>query len=158
FWRDEDAVKRWRTLESHRAAQAKGRGGVFADYRLRVASVVRDYGMSERKEAPQDSRKRHAAQAAARGRANPASRTASRSSTLSRPACTRKQGPRCGHCVALRASRGSNGIIRLSNAPHDAPMPKSSAPSISAHRARSVTPSLSTTPKRPQAPVKSRFH
>jgi len=61
FWRDEDAVKRWRTLESHRAAQAKGRGGVFADYRLRVASVVRDYGMSERKEAPQDSRKRHAA-------------------------------------------------------------------------------------------------
>ena len=42
FWRDEEAVKRWRNLESHRAAQAKGRGGVFADYRLRVASVLRD--------------------------------------------------------------------------------------------------------------------
>jgi len=61
FWRDEDAVKRWRNLESHRAAQARGRGGVFAQYRLRVAGVIRDYGMSERKEAPQDSRKVHAA-------------------------------------------------------------------------------------------------
>jgi len=61
FWRDEDAVKRWRNLESHRAAQARGRGGVFAQYRLRVAGVIRDYGMSERKEAPQDSRKAHAA-------------------------------------------------------------------------------------------------
>jgi len=61
FWRDEDAVTRWRTLENHRAAQARGRGGIFAQYRLRVAGVVRDYGMSERKEAPQDSRKIHAA-------------------------------------------------------------------------------------------------
>jgi heme-degrading monooxygenase HmoA len=61
FWRDEDAVRRWRNLESHRAAQARGRGGVFAQYRLRVAGVIRDYGMSERKEAPQDSRKEHAA-------------------------------------------------------------------------------------------------
>jgi heme-degrading monooxygenase HmoA len=61
FWRDEDAVKRWRNLESHRAAQARGRDGVFAQYRLRVAEVMRDYGMSERKEAPQDSRKAHMA-------------------------------------------------------------------------------------------------
>jgi heme-degrading monooxygenase HmoA len=61
FWRDEDAVKRWRTLDSHRTAQARGRGGIFAEYRLRVASVLRDYGMSERKEAPKDSRKAHAA-------------------------------------------------------------------------------------------------
>jgi heme-degrading monooxygenase HmoA len=60
FWRDEDAVKRWRNLESHRAAQARGRGGVFAQYRLRVAGVLRDYGMSERKEAPLDSRTAHA--------------------------------------------------------------------------------------------------
>jgi len=61
FWRDEDAVKRWRTLESHRAAQARGRDGIFAQYRLRVAGVVRDYGMSERDEAPKDSREAHAA-------------------------------------------------------------------------------------------------
>ncbi len=59
FWRDEDAVKRWRNFEGHRAAQARGRGGVFAQYRLRVAGVIRDYGMNERKEAPQDSRAAH---------------------------------------------------------------------------------------------------
>jgi len=61
FWRDEDAVRRWRNFQGHREAQARGRAGVFADYRLRVASVVRDYGMKERKEAPQDSRAAHAA-------------------------------------------------------------------------------------------------
>jgi heme-degrading monooxygenase HmoA len=61
FWRDEDAVRRWRNFSVHRAAQARGRDGVFADYRLRVAGVVRDYGMTERKEAPQDSRTVHAA-------------------------------------------------------------------------------------------------
>jgi len=55
FWRDEEAVRAWRNLQAHRRAQAKGRGGVFADYRLRVASVVRDYGMKERAEAPRDS-------------------------------------------------------------------------------------------------------
>ncbi|MBA4096462.1 MAG: antibiotic biosynthesis monooxygenase [Rhodospirillum sp.] len=59
FWRDETAVAQWRNLEQHRAAQAKGRGGIFADYRLRIASVVRDYGMKERAEAPKDSRVKH---------------------------------------------------------------------------------------------------
>ena len=59
FWRDEEAVKQWRNVEQHRAAQAKGRGGVFRDYRLRIASVVRDYGMESRAEAPKDSRQRH---------------------------------------------------------------------------------------------------
>jgi heme-degrading monooxygenase HmoA len=59
FWRDEEAVRQWRNIEGHRAAQAAGRGGVFADYRLRVASVIRDYGMNEREGAPSDSRERH---------------------------------------------------------------------------------------------------
>ena len=59
FWRDEAAVKRWRSFEAHRLAQARGRGGVFADYRLRVASVMRDYGMNERDQAPADSREAH---------------------------------------------------------------------------------------------------
>jgi heme-degrading monooxygenase HmoA len=59
FWRDEDAVAHWRNLEQHRAAQAKGRGGIFRDYRLRIASVVRDYGMENRAQAPKDSRAEH---------------------------------------------------------------------------------------------------
>ena len=59
IWRDADAVKRWRQFEGHRIAQAKGRGGIFADYRLRVASVIRDYGMSEREQVPADSRAVH---------------------------------------------------------------------------------------------------
>jgi heme-degrading monooxygenase HmoA len=52
FWRDEEAVAAWRTQGEHRAAQAQGRGGLFRDYRLRIASVVRDYGMNDRVEAP----------------------------------------------------------------------------------------------------------
>jgi len=52
FFRDEAAVAEWRNLEKHRAAQAAGRGEVFEDYRLRVAEVVRDYGMNERGEVP----------------------------------------------------------------------------------------------------------
>ena len=59
FWRDEEAVRAWRRVEAHRGAQARGRGGIFADYRLRVASVVRDYGLRERDEAPADSREVH---------------------------------------------------------------------------------------------------
>lgn len=55
LFRDEDAVQEWRRLAAHRRAQAKGRGGVFSDYRLRVAHVIRDYGMTDRDEAPQDS-------------------------------------------------------------------------------------------------------
>lgn len=56
FFRDEDAVRAWRTTPDHRAAQTAGRDGVLADYRLRVAEVLRDYGMTDRAEAPADSR------------------------------------------------------------------------------------------------------
>ena len=59
FWRDEEAVKAWRNQAHHRESQAAGRGGVFADYRLRIASVVRDYGMTERAETPVDSKAYH---------------------------------------------------------------------------------------------------
>ena len=55
FWRDEAAVARWRALPEHRRAQVAGRDHVFAGYRLRVAEVLRDYGMTERAEAPADS-------------------------------------------------------------------------------------------------------
>lgn len=60
FWRDEAAVWQWRNLEEHRKVQAAGRAGIFADYRLRVAEVLRDYGMKEREQAPGDSKGFHA--------------------------------------------------------------------------------------------------
>ncbi len=53
FWRDEAAIMRWRQHEAHHRAQWQGRSGIFAGYRLRVASVARDYGMFDRAEAPQ---------------------------------------------------------------------------------------------------------
>ena len=56
FWRNEAAVAQWRNTAEHRAAQQAGRGGILRGYRLRIASVVRDYGMTERAEAPPDSR------------------------------------------------------------------------------------------------------
>ena len=59
FWRDEEAVRNWRNMDAHRAIQAAGRDHIFADYRLRVAAVIRDYGMNEREQAPADSRERH---------------------------------------------------------------------------------------------------
>lgn len=59
FFRDEASVQEWRRVEAHRAAQQAGRERLFADYRLRIASVVRDYGLNERAEAPADSRERH---------------------------------------------------------------------------------------------------
>ena len=59
FWRDEEAVRAWRNVAAHRNAQARGRAGVFSDYRLRVASVIRDYSLHERTHAPLDSRDLH---------------------------------------------------------------------------------------------------
>lgn len=59
FWRDEDAVARWRQAEAHRATQQAGRARIFDGYRLRVAAVVRDYGMHDRAQAPADSRALH---------------------------------------------------------------------------------------------------
>ena len=59
FWRDEEAVAAWRATEQHRTAQALGRASVFRDYHLRIAHVLRDYSLTERAEAPQDSRQVH---------------------------------------------------------------------------------------------------
>jgi heme-degrading monooxygenase HmoA len=59
FWRDEKAVEKWRNLETHRAAQTKGRAVIFNDYRLRIAGVIRDYGMFDRKQTPLDSQRFH---------------------------------------------------------------------------------------------------
>ena len=59
YWRDEEAVRQRRNVEEHRRIQSAGRRTIFADYRLRVAQVIRDYGMNDRAEAPDDSRKAH---------------------------------------------------------------------------------------------------
>lgn len=59
FRRDEAAIEAWRNTLRHRMAQSAGRGGVFRDYRLRVAQVIRDYGMTDRDQAPDDSRTAH---------------------------------------------------------------------------------------------------
>ena len=54
FWRDDEAIGRWRRHLEHRKAQAVGKGGIFANYRLRIAEVVRDYGPQDRAQAPVD--------------------------------------------------------------------------------------------------------
>jgi heme-degrading monooxygenase HmoA len=59
IWRDEEAVRAWRNVEEHRRIQAAGRASIFADYRLRVAQVIRDYGLNERSQAPEDSKVAH---------------------------------------------------------------------------------------------------
>lgn len=59
FFRDEEAIADWRRLTKHRAAQSAGRTGMFTDYHLRIAHVVRDYGLFDREEAPKDSRAEH---------------------------------------------------------------------------------------------------
>lgn len=60
FWRDEEAVKEWRNIAEHRQAQRDGRNGIFSDYRLRIASVIRNYSMHDRDEVPEDSKEIHA--------------------------------------------------------------------------------------------------
>jgi len=59
FFRDEAAIESWRNRPAHRATQMHGRAGVFRDYRLRIAGVIRDYGMHDRAQAPLDSRAAH---------------------------------------------------------------------------------------------------
>lgn len=59
FWRDEQSIQQWRNIELHREAQDKGRQSIFSNYRLRIAAVIRDYGMNEREQAPTDSNQFH---------------------------------------------------------------------------------------------------
>jgi len=55
FWRDEQSARNWRNVDAHRMAQREGRSQIFSDYRLRVATVIRDYGLSSRDQVPADS-------------------------------------------------------------------------------------------------------
>lgn len=56
---DEAAVDRWRKLAAHRKVQSKGRREIFDDYSIKVLQVLRNYGMTDREEAPKDSLKVH---------------------------------------------------------------------------------------------------
>ena len=53
FWKDRESIRKWREFELHRLAQEKGKAVVYADFRIRVAEVIRDYGMHDRQEAPE---------------------------------------------------------------------------------------------------------
>jgi heme-degrading monooxygenase HmoA len=59
FWRDDACLAAWRNLPAHREAQAAGRATMFKDYQLRIAEVIRDYGLAQREQAPADSRRVH---------------------------------------------------------------------------------------------------
>jgi heme-degrading monooxygenase HmoA len=55
FWENEESIEIWRNLFEHRIAQDRGNGGIFQDYRIRVAKVQRDYTKENRTQAPKDS-------------------------------------------------------------------------------------------------------
>ena len=59
FWKDERSIAQWRNFDLHRMAQKEGRKSIFNDYRIRIATVVRDYGLTSREQAPRDSRLIH---------------------------------------------------------------------------------------------------
>lgn len=59
FWKDEESITQWRNKEMHRMAQKEGRSSIFDNYRIRIASVARDYGMNDREQAPADSKIMH---------------------------------------------------------------------------------------------------
>lgn len=48
FWRDEEAVRRWRSQGAHRIAQELGKKEIFADFRISIGHLVRDYTLAER--------------------------------------------------------------------------------------------------------------
>ena len=52
FWRDEAAVQAWRSQQGQQAAQAAGKNGIFKDFRIRGAQVLRDYTLQDRLSAP----------------------------------------------------------------------------------------------------------
>lgn len=56
FWKNDQSINEWRNVELHRQAQAEGRNSIFDDYRIRIASVFRDYSLTERMQAPEDSK------------------------------------------------------------------------------------------------------
>jgi heme-degrading monooxygenase HmoA len=52
YWRDEDAARAWKEVAAHVVAQHRGKQSWYADYRVRVATVTRDYGLADGKRSP----------------------------------------------------------------------------------------------------------
>jgi len=48
FWRDEDSVARWREHGMHQSAQMLGKSEIFADFRISVAEIKRQYTLADR--------------------------------------------------------------------------------------------------------------
>ena len=44
YWVDEAAAAAWKQVAEHLVAQERGRSAWYDDYRVRVATVTRDYG------------------------------------------------------------------------------------------------------------------
>lgn len=43
YWRDEEAIRKWKENEEHMIAQKKGQETWYKNYKIRIAKVVRDY-------------------------------------------------------------------------------------------------------------------
>jgi len=48
YWRSEKDIAAWKSNAEHRVAQETGKRVWYADYRLRIARVERDYGGGSR--------------------------------------------------------------------------------------------------------------
>ena len=46
YWRDESAARAWKDVAAHRIAQSRGRERWYEDYRVRIATVHRDYALA----------------------------------------------------------------------------------------------------------------
>jgi heme-degrading monooxygenase HmoA len=44
YWADDDAARAWKKVAEHTVAQERGKTTWYADYRVRVCTVERDYG------------------------------------------------------------------------------------------------------------------
>ncbi|GGK81277.1 antibiotic biosynthesis monooxygenase family protein [Mangrovihabitans endophyticus] len=47
YWTDQQAARDWKQVSAHLVAQRRGREAWYRDYRVRVATVEREYGMHD---------------------------------------------------------------------------------------------------------------
>ncbi len=54
-WESEEAIEKWRNNLQHRMSQAEGKNKLFESYKITVCKAVREYGDTDRENAPSDS-------------------------------------------------------------------------------------------------------